>query len=211
MQFLDPLLEKYAGDHSEPEPAHLAELEQETRAGVDMPQMLSGHLQGRFLSLISRMLAPRVVVDIGTYTGYSAMCMAEGLAAGGVVHTIDINMDLAPLVERYLRKAGLHDRVLQHLAPAHTVLPDLDGPFDLVFIDADKNNYSNYFDLVIDKMRPGGMIIADNVLWSGRVLETSQDEETHALAEYARKVKADRRVENILLPLRDGLLLSLVR
>jgi caffeoyl-CoA O-methyltransferase len=208
MQFIDPVLESYASDHSNEEPAYLQELAAETRANVDLPQMLSGHLQGRFLSLMSKLLAPKVIVDIGTFTGYSAMCLAEGLAPGGIVHTIDINMDLAPMVDRYLRKAGLHDRVHQHLAPAIQVLPMIDGPIDLVFIDADKQNYSRYFDLVIDRLRPGGVIVADNVLWSGKVLEKEQDEETRGLAAYATKVKSDPRVENLLLPLRDGLLVS---
>src|SRR5690606_17431163 len=177
-------------------------------ANIELPQMLSGHLQGRFLSMMSKMLSPGVVVDIGTFTGYSAMCMAEGLADGGIVHTIDINQELAPMVDRYLRKAGLHEKVHQHLAPALEVIPRIEGEIDMVFIDADKGNYSKYFDLVIDRVRPGGIIIADNVLWSGRVLEPDQDDETKALADYAEKVKADQRVENLLLPLRDGLLIS---
>jgi caffeoyl-CoA O-methyltransferase len=208
MRFIDPTLEEYAQLHSAPEPPWLKELAEETRAGIEMPQMLSGHLQGRFLSLMSKMLAPKCVIDIGTYTGYSAMCLAEGLADDGIVHTIDINMELAPMVDRYLRKAGLHEKVHQHLAPALEVIPHIEGPVDLVFIDADKGNYSRYFDLVIDRMRPGGLIIADNVLWSGLVLDAEQDDETRALAQYARKVNADERVWNLLLPLRDGLLVS---
>ncbi len=204
---IDPALEEYAEHHSDPEPSYLKELAEETRAKIDLPQMLSGHLQGRFLSMISKMLSPKVVIDIGTFTGYSAMCMAEGLSEGGIVHTIDINQELAPMVDRYLRKAGLHEKVHQHLAPATEVIPHIEGPYDLVFIDADKGNYSNYFDLVIDRLRKGGLIIADNVLWSGKVLDP-EDEETRALAGYAEKVNADRRVESLLLPLRDGLLIS---
>lgn len=210
MKFIDPALEEYAQFNSDPEPHYLKELAAETQEKIELPQMLSGHLQGRFLSLMSKMLSPKVVIDIGTFTGYSAMCMAEGLAEEGVVHTIDINMDLAPMVDRYLRKAGLHEKVHQHLAPALEVLPKIEGAIDLVFIDADKGNYSKYFDLVIDRMRPGGLIIADNVLWSGRVLDP-QDEETQALAAYAQKLKADVRVENLLLPVRDGLLMSKVK
>jgi caffeoyl-CoA O-methyltransferase len=208
MKFIDPALEEYAQQFTDPEPSYLKELAEETRANIELPQMLSGHLQGRFLSLMSRMLAPKVVIDIGTYTGYSAMCMAEGLADDGIVHTIDINMELAPMVDRYLRKADMHGKVYQHLAPALEVIPHIEGEIDLVFIDADKGNYSNYFDLVIERVRPGGLIIADNVLWSGRVLDASQDEETHALAAYVRKVSADERTENLLMPLRDGLLIS---
>lgn len=210
MQFLSPELDRYAEQNSAPEPAYLKELAEETRSSIDMPQMLSGHLQGRFLSLMSKLLAPKLALDIGTFTGYSALCMAEGLASDGRLHTIDIKTPLAPMVDRYLRKAGFRDRVHQHLAPALETIPLIEGNFDLVFIDADKQNYSNYFDLVVDRMRPGGLIIADNVLWSGKVLEDPgmHDAETRGLAEYAQKVKRDDRVENILLPLRDGLLIS---
>ena len=210
MQFLSPELDHYAEANSAPEPSYLRELAEETRASIDMPQMLSGHLQGRFLSLMSKLLAPKLVLDIGTFTGYSALCMAEGLVADGVLHTIDIKTPLAPLVDRYIRKAGFHERIHQHLAPATDVIPGINGSFDLVFIDADKQNYSNYFDLVVDRMRPGGLIIADNVLWSGKVLDdtATHDAETRGLAGYAAKVKTDARVESMLLPLRDGLLIS---
>lgn len=210
MHFLSEDLERYSAAHSDPEPEHLHALAEETRTRVDMPQMLSGHLQGRFLSLMSRMLTPRLVLDIGTFTGYSALCMAEGLAPDGVLHTIDIKTPLASLVDHHVRRAGYHDRILQHLAPAVEVIPRLAGTFDLVFIDADKQNYCTYFDLVVDRVRPGGLIIADNVLWSGKVLEEAdqQDGETRGLVRYARKVADDTRVENLLLPLRDGLLVS---
>ena len=210
MHFLSPDLEQYSELHTSPEPAYLRELAEETRASIDMPQMLSGHLQGRFLRLISTLLAPKLVLDIGTYTGYSALCMAEGLPTDGALHTIDIKTPLAPLVDRYIRKAGFHERIHQHLAPATEVIPRIAGTFDLVFIDADKQNYSNYYDLVVDRMRPGGLIIADNVLWSGKVLDdpATHDAETRGLAQYAAKVKADARVENILVPIRDGLLVS---
>ena len=210
MQFLDPALEHYAEANTTPEPAYLRELAEETRASIEMPQMLSGHVQGRFLSLMSRLLAPKLVLDIGTFTGYSALCMAEGLAPDGALHTIDIKGPLAPLVDRYVRKAGFHERIHQHIAHALRVIPRIEGMFDLVFIDADKQNYCAYFDMVIDRMRPGGVIIADNVLWSGRVLDPAdqQDSETRGLVAYAAKVKADPRVENLLLPLRDGLLVS---
>ena len=210
MHFLSPDLEQYAELHTSPEPTYLRELAEETRASIDMPQMLSGHVQGRFLSLVSKLLAPKLVLDIGTFTGYSALCMAEGLAHDGALHTIDIRTPLASLVDRYIRKAGFHVRIHQHLAPATEVIPRIQGMFDLVFIDADKQNYSNYFDLVVDRMRPGGLIIADNVLWSGKVLyrEAEQDGETQGLAAYARMVKIDDRVEYVLLALRDGLLVS---
>lgn len=210
MHFLSPDLEAYAELNSAPEPPILAELAAETRANIDIPQMLSGHLQGRVLSLLSKLIAPKLVLEVGTYTGYSALCMAEGLAPDGKLHTIDINSSLTAMVDRYIRKAGEHTRIMQHVAPALEVIPRIEGEFDLVFIDADKQNYSNYFDLVIDRMRPGGLIVADNVLWSGRVLapEAEQDSETRGLVAYAKKVKGDTRVENLLLPVRDGLLVS---
>jgi caffeoyl-CoA O-methyltransferase len=210
MQFLDPALEHYAEAHTTPEPAHLKALAEETRANVELPQMLSGHLQGRFLSLLSHLVRPLLALEIGTYTGYSALCIAEGLAPDGVLHTIDVDTRLAGMVDRHFRKAGLHERIHQHLAPAMEVIPRIAGTFDLVFIDADKQNYGNYFDLVVDRVRPGGLIIADNVLWSGKVLapDAEQDSETSGLAAYARKVMDDPRVENVLLPLRDGLLVS---
>ncbi|MBL7980385.1 MAG: O-methyltransferase [Flavobacteriales bacterium] len=210
MHFLSPELEHYAELNTAPEPEYLRELAHETRTTVDMPVMLSGHLQGRFLSMISKLLAPRLILDIGTFTGYSALCMAEGLTPEGVLHTIDIKTPLASLVDRYVRKSGFQRNIHQHVAPAMDVIPRIEGTFDLVFIDADKQNYCNYFDLVVDRMRPGGLIIADNVLWSGKVLapDEEQDGETRGLAKYAQKVKDDPRVENLLLPLRDGLLVS---
>jgi caffeoyl-CoA O-methyltransferase len=210
MQFIDPLLEHYAEAFSSTEPDHLRELAEETRSSIDMPQMLSGHLQGRFLSLLSTLLSPKLVLDIGTYTGYSALCMAEGLHPEGILHTIDIKTPLAPMVDRYIRKAGFHERIQQHLAPAMEVIPKIAGTFDLVFIDADKQNYCNYFDLVVDRVRPGGLIVADNVLWSGKVLDphAEQDGETRGLVAYARMIRDDKRVESVLLPLRDGLLVS---
>ncbi|MEZ4740639.1 MAG: O-methyltransferase [Flavobacteriales bacterium] len=210
MHFLSPDLEAYAELNSAPEPFILAELAAETRANIDIPQMLSGHLQGRVLSLLSKLIAPKLVLEVGTYTGYSALCLAEGLVPDGKLHTIDINTSLTAMVDRYIRKAGEHARIMQHVAPALEVIPRIEGEFDLVFIDADKQNYSNYFDLVIDRMRPGGLIVADNVLWSGRVLapEAEQDSETRGLVAYAKKVKGDTRVENLLLPVRDGLLVS---
>ncbi len=210
MHFLSPDLNAYAESHTAQEPDILRELAEETRANIELPNMLSGHLQGGFLSMISKLMVPNLVLEIGTYTGYSALCLAEGMAADGVLHTIDINIRLASMVDRYVKKAGLQDRIHQHLAAATDVIPQIKGTFDLVFIDADKPNYSNYFDLVIDRVRSGGLIIADNVLWSGKVLapEADQDSETRGLVAYTCKVKSDARVENLLLPVRDGLLVS---
>lgn len=213
MQFLDPALDAYCEAHSGKEPAYLQELAEETREKVHMPQMLSGHLQGRFLSLLSHLVQPKTIVEIGTFTGYSALCLAEGLADGGMLHTIDIDPYLPEMVHRYIEKAGMLDRITMHHRPALEVIPTLPAPFDLVFIDADKQNYPNYYDSVIARMRPGGLIIADNVLWSGDVLRPAKehDDQTRALVEYARRVNSDPRVEPALVPLRDGLLIARVR
>lgn len=210
IDLVDPAIASYAAAMTSPEPEHLRRLSAETHANTEFPVMLSGHVQGRSLSLLSHLVRPHLVLDIGTFTGYSAMCLAEGLTPGGVVHTIDIDTRLAPMVDRHFRNAGYHGRIHQHLATATEVIPRITGTFDLVFIDADKQNYVTYFDLVVDRMRPGGLIVADNVLWSGKVLapENEQDADTRGLVAYARKVKDDPRVENLLLPLRDGLLIS---
>lgn len=210
MQFIDPALDAYCETHSGTERDYLKELTAETQEKVHMPQMLSGHLQGRFLSMLSHLVKPKTLVEIGTYTGYSALCLAEGLAEGGMLHTIDIDPYLPEMVDRYIEKAGMQDRITMHHRPALEVIPTLPAPFDLVFIDADKQNYPNYFDAVIDKVRPGGLIIADNVLWSGDVLKpvSEQDDQTKALVEYARRVQVDKRLEAVMVPLRDGLLIA---
>lgn len=210
MKFLAPELEQYAERYTTPEPAYLAELAAETRASMEMPQMLSGHVQGRFLSLLSKLVRPTLALEIGTFTGYSALCIAEGLAPDGTLHTIDIFAPVAAMADRYFRSAGLHERIQQHVAPATEVIPRIEGRFDLVFIDADKSNYTNYLDLVIDRMNAGGLIIADNVLWSGKVLDPTaeQDGDTKGLSAYAHRVNTDDRLESVLLPLRDGLLVS---
>lgn len=210
MQFIDPALEVFAERHSGAEPTYLKELQAETLAKVPSPEMLSGHLQGRFLALLSHLVQPRCIVEIGTYTGYSALCLAEGLAPGGMVHTIDIDPHLPPLVQRYIAKAGMQDRITTHHRPALEVIPTLPAPFDLVFIDADKQNYPRYLEAVVDRVRPGGLIIADNVLWSGRVLKPAaeQDEATRAIAAYDRLVNEDPRLQPVLVPLRDGLLIA---
>lgn len=210
MHFIDPALDAYCEQHSGPEPWYLKELTAETYEKVQMPQMISGHLQGRFLSMLSHLVQPKTIVEIGTYTGYSALCLAEGLAEGGMVHTIDIDPYLPEMVHRYIEKAGLLDRVTMHHQPALQVIPTLPGPFDLVFIDADKQNYPNYFDAVIDRTRSGGLIIADNVLWDAKVLKPlgEQDDATRALHRYAEKIRADDRVEQVMIPLRDGVLVA---
>ncbi len=210
MNFLDPALDAYCELNGGEEAWYLKELTAETHDKVQMPMMISGHLQGRFLSMLSHLVRPKTIVEIGTYTGYSALCLAEGLAEGGMLHTIDIDPYLPEMVNRYIEKAGMLDRITMHHRPALEIIPTLPAPFDLVFIDADKQNYPNYFDAVIDRMRPGGIIIADNVLWDGKILrpDTEQDDATRALAAYARKVKSDPRVEQVMVPIRDGVLLA---
>jgi len=207
MEFLDPQLEEYATGLSTEPSEVLQELERETWAKVLIPRMLSGHLQGRFLSSISHLMNAEHILEIGTYTGYSAICLSEGLKSGGHIHTIDINEELEPMVSRYFAKANIQDKVTFHIGNALEVVPRLNEEWDLVFIDADKVNYSNYFDLVIERVRTGGCIIADNVLWSGNVLEEDPDTDTKALMEFSKKVHEDARVENVLLPLRDGLMM----
>ena len=162
MHFLDPALDAYCEAHSGNEPSYLKELTAETQEKVHMPQMLSGHLQGRFLAMLSHLVKPKIIVEIGTFTGYSALCLAEGLAKGGMLHTIDIDPWLPEMVNRYVEKAGMKDRITMHHAAALEVLPKLPAPFDLVFIDADKQNYVNYLNAVVDKVRPSGLIIAAN-------------------------------------------------
>ncbi|MDX5319784.1 MAG: O-methyltransferase [Bacteroidota bacterium] len=214
MEFIDEKLAAYSEAHTSPESPILAELNRETWAKVMMPRMLSGHIQGRLLSMFSKMIRPKEILEIGTYTGYSALCLAEGLADGGVLHTIDINEELEDMVRKYIRQAGLEENIRFHIGNAMDIIPELNTRFDLVFIDADKENYSNYFDLVIDRMHTGGYIIADNVLWSGKVVdpnEVSRDEETKALHAFNEKIQKDSRVENILLPVRDGLMVIRVK
>ncbi|HNR54097.1 MAG TPA: O-methyltransferase [Flavobacteriales bacterium] len=210
MNFLPEGIDRYCSDHSSPEPALLAELAAETHASIAEPRMLSGHLQGRFLSMLSKLARPHLALEIGTYTGYGTLCLAEGLAPDGSIHTIDVHAPVAAVADRYFRRSGLHERIHQHVAPAQEVIPGIEGAFDLVFIDADKSNYPRYLELVIDRLVPGGLIIADNVLWSGKVLQdkAALDTDTRGLMTYAEKVAKDPRLESVLLPLRDGLLVS---
>ncbi len=207
MDFLSPEINKYAETHSAPESALLKRINQETYQTVLRPRMLSGHLQGRFLSMVSKMICPRRVLEIGTYTGYSALCLAEGLSPGGKLITMDINEELEERVRKYFRESGMNDQLDFKIGDALKILPALPGPFDLVWIDADKENYSRYFDLIIDKVPSGAFILADNVLWSGKVLDLKPDKDTKAIRAFNAKVQADRRVENLLLPLRDGIMM----
>lgn len=207
MNFPNPDISQYAEQHTTPESEILKRLNRETHLNVLMPQMLSGVLQGSLLKMISRMMRPKKILEIGTYTGYSAICLAEGLAKEGNLITLDINEELTDMVERYVNEAGFGDRINIMVGDATEIIPTLEGPFDLVFIDADKINYSKYFDLVINKVRSGGIIIADNVLWSGKVLDEKKDKDTRAIDDFNKKVFADTRVETCLLPVRDGLML----
>ncbi len=205
MEWMDPAIQAYAEEHSSPEPAVLAELSRLTREKVHSPQMLSGHMQGRFLALISRLLNPSLILEIGTYTGYSALCLAEGLHPGGKLITLDKDPRVTEIAQSFFEKAGFASQIEIRLGEADKLIPGIEGEIDLVFIDADKRNYSNYFDRVIDRVRKGGLIIADNVLWSGRVTKEEKDKQTAALDAYNKKVLADKRVSTLLLPVRDGL------
>ena len=208
MEFLPENIDQYACNHTQGENAVLAELNRETWAKVLIPRMLSGHLQGRTLSMFSQMIQPKTILEIGTYTGYSAICLAEGLQENGSLHTIDINEELKSMCERYFEKAGINKQVKLYTGNAMNIIPTIDAEFDLVFIDADKENYSNYFDLIIERMPIGGYIIADNVLWSGKVVEEvdTKDIETQGLIAFNKKIHESKRVENLLLPIRDGLM-----
>lgn len=207
MSIVDPAIEKYIQDHCSEEPDALKALERETFLHVLMPRMLSGHVQGRVLSLISKMINPKQVLEIGTFTGYSAICFAEGLAQGGLVHTIDINEELEELVAKFVEKAGMQNQIKQYIGNALEIIPAIDEVFDLVFIDADKINYLPYYEMVLPKVRPGGFILADNVLWSGKVTEEAvkPKKDTQAILDFNRFVADDTRVEKVILPLRDGI------
>jgi predicted O-methyltransferase YrrM len=208
MDFLPEELDQFITSNTQKEPAILAELNHETWEKVLIPRMLSGHFQGRVLSMLSHMIHPLTVLEIGTYTGYSAICLAEGLQKGGEIYTIDINEELESMVNKYIEKSKLKNTIINQIGNAIDIIPSLTKKFDLVFIDADKLNYSNYYDLVFDKVNTGGYIIADNVLWSGKVTEAREnlDADTIALIDFSEKVTKDDRVQNVLFPIRDGLM-----
>lgn len=210
MEFLDPALEEFTTNNTESESEILQSLNRETHAKVLQPRMLSGHLQGRVLSLLSHMIKPLGILEIGTYTGYSAICLAEGMQKGGKLITIDINEELETLVRSSFAKAGISDSVDYKIGNALEIIPTLNQKFDLVFIDADKTNYSLYYDLIFDQVNTGGYIIADNVLWSGKVIENPSefDKDTKAIVDFCAKVHNDSRVQNVLFPIRDGLLVA---
>lgn len=204
MTITDELI-KYSEDFTSGESDVLQELRRECYEHYEDRSMLSGFFQGRVLSMFSKMIRPKVVLEIGTYLGYSALCFAEGLADGGKVVTLDVNEETNKVARSFVEKSAFADKIEFHLGNAIEIIPQLPETFDFVFIDADKTNYSNYYNLVFDKVRPGGFIIADNVLWSGKVLSDEKDDDTQALHDFNLMVKADGRVSNVLLPIRDGL------
>ena len=212
MNFLPEKIDEYVVDNSQKEPQILQELTKETWQRVLNPRMLSGAFQGRILSMISKIINPKDILEIGTYTGYSAICIAEGISNEATIDTIDKNEELEDIQNKYFKKSGFRDQIKQHIGNALEIIPTLDKKFDLVFIDADKSNYCNYFNLVIGKMKKGGIILSDNVLWSGKVVEKldKKDIDTKALLEYNRLLNSDPRLETVLLPIRDGLSISRV-
>jgi len=213
MNFLPEYIDQYASDHSQKEPELLQELFNETWQKALVPRMISGHFQGRVLSMVSKLINPKTILEIGTYTGYSALCLAEGLHKNGFLHTIDHNEELYDFQRKYFDRSNYKDQIKQYVGEGLEVIKNIDGPFDLVFIDADKANYGNYFKAIIDKMNPGGVILSDNVLWSGKVTETPKpkDIDTIALIAYNKMMNEDIRLETVLLPIRDGLTISRVK
>jgi len=212
LNFLSEKLDQYIVDHTESEPLLLQQLTRETYQKILQPRMLSGAYQGRVLSMISKLVNPKTILEIGTYTGYASLCLAEGIQHGGELHTIDINEELVDFQRKYFDRSNYGNQIIQHLGSAIEVIPTLDLKFDLVFIDADKPNYCNYFNLIIDRMNKGGIILSDNVLWSGKVIEElkEDDESTKVLLKYNLLLKEDSRVETVLLSVRDGLTVSRV-
>ena len=212
MHFISQELEDYIEQHSEKEPVLLAALSKETYQKILLPRMLSGHFQGRVLSMLSKLIRPLNILEIGTYTGYSALCLCEGMQEKGQLHTIDIKEELVDFQRKHFDKSPWGNQIVQHLGEAGAIIPTLDIKFDLVFIDADKENYLNYFELILPKMNKGGIILSDNVLWSGKVLEPlhPNDLSTKVLMEYNQLLATDARIETVLLPIRDGLTVSRV-
>jgi predicted O-methyltransferase YrrM len=212
MHFISEELEDYIEKHSQAEPLLLAQLNKETYQKVLLPRMLSGHFQGRVLSMLSKLIRPKTILEIGTYTGYATLCLCEGMQKDGQLHTIDIKEELVDFQRKYFDMSEWGAQIVQHLGEGTAIIPTLEVKFDLVFIDADKENYLNYYELILPKMNPGGIILSDNVLWSGKVLEPLQanDLSTKILIEYNELLRNDPRVETVLLPIRDGLTVSRV-
>jgi len=209
MDFISEKIAEYLSQNSEKEPEILSKLNQETHQKVLQPRMLSGHIQGRFLSLISKIKSPLHILEIGTYTGYGTLCLAEGLAADGKIFTIDRNEELLKIQNKYFEKSGNRNKIVQLTGNAVDILNDLNQTFDLIFIDADKENYVKYFEIVSKKLNPNGIIISDNVLWSGKVVDRdNNDEETNTLKKFNKTLHDDTRFETVILPLRDGISIS---
>ena len=198
---------QYCLDHSSPQTEVLYELERETYLRTLAPQMLSGHLQGLVLSMISKMVRPERILELGTFTGYSAICLAQGLSANGFLHTIEVNEEMQPIIQKYIEKAGLKEKIISHIGDAVEIVPTLEDTFDLVFIDAGKKDYEAHFELVINKVRQGGFILVDNVLWSQKVISDKLDQGTRIVDLFNKKIQNDPRVENVILPIRDGITL----
>ena len=212
MHFISEDLENYVATHSQNEPALLVALNRETHQKVLQPRMLSGHFQGRVLSMLSKLIRPLHILEVGTYTGYATLCLCEGMQDNGTIDTIDINEELAWIQQKYFDLSAWKQQIHRHIGDAIEIVPTLEKKYDLVFIDADKENYLNYFELILPKMNAGGIILSDNVLWSGKVLETPdpKDISTNILVEYNKKLQQDPRIETVLLPIRDGLTVSRV-
>ncbi|KIA94928.1 methyltransferase [Pedobacter kyungheensis] len=191
--------------YCEPENELLQHIDRETNLKVLMPRMISGHYQGRVLSMLSKMVSPRRILEIGTFTGYATLCLAEGLTPDGILYTLDINLELEDMVRSNFAKSKYNDQINYILGDANATINDLDEVFDIVFIDADKKNNGTYYDLIFDRVRPGGIIIVDNVLWSGKVLQEKQDKDTRNITSFNDKIADDKRVEKLILPVRDGL------
>jgi len=213
MHFISEELENYIEKHSAPEPELLQQLNKETYQKILQPRMLSGHFQGRVLSMLSKIINPKHILELGTYTGYATLCLAEGLKSDGTIDTIDINEELEDIQQKYFGSSAFKDQIIQHVGNALDIVPTLNKKFDLVFIDADKENYINYWNLIVSMMNKGGIILSDNVLWSGKILEEVQknDKSTPILLEYNKIVNEDPRVETVLLPIRDGLTISRIK
>ena len=209
MDFISDKLADYLNKNSEKEPEILSQLSKETHQKILQPRMLSGHIQGRFLSFISKIKSPDKILEIGTYTGYSTICLAEGLSKNGKIDTIDKNEELIKIQNKYFEKSGFRNKIIQHTGNALDILKNLNEKYDIIFIDADKENYINYFNQVSNKLSKNGIIISDNVLWSGKVLDSNQmDEETSTLVEFNKIINHDKRFKSIILPIRDGISIS---
>jgi predicted O-methyltransferase YrrM len=203
------LLDQYILDHTSPEDDFLKELDRETHLTILRSRMLSGHLQGQILSMISCMIKPQYILEIGTFTGYSALCLAKGLPENGRLHTIEIDDELESIAQKYFVKSGMNDKIIQHIGDARQIISSLENKFDLVFIDADKREYCEYYNLVFDKISVGGFLLADNILWSGKVVDPAEfdDEQTRGILDFNNLVHNDIRVKNAILPVRDGIML----